>query len=160
MGKGLVTGICFRELDYTVILVPNTDPVKPKGFHGFPGGIIEDNETPREAMKRELGEEVGGDFDCENMSLLAEVPRRGRESSYIQYIFLIKDTGKKLRRTGVDNEVDAPIRATLKDAVSGNIPVFRSHLAALLIFLKIDANDPILVQLRKVLLMRLELESW
>jgi mutator protein MutT len=61
-------------------------------YHVFPGGGIEENETPEQAVIREVKEELGLDVRVER--LIAEVHyRRYREIRTQQYYFLVSITG-------------------------------------------------------------------
>ncbi len=143
---GMVTGICLDTRRGSVIIVKNIDQNKPR-FFGFPGGIIEPEEKPESAMAREWAEEVGGDVFglLEFMGPPHLRLRTGHNDNYTQYIFIIKDSGKPLRKTGVTGEVEAPIRVKLKDITTGKIRLFRSHTDTLrLILEKLSEEDLIM----------------
>ncbi len=146
MGNEMVSGVCIGEADYTVILVENVDPSKPQKTFGLPGGVIEGEESPEEALRREWVEEVGNEEEFGPLKgfIAAEITMHGQKGTYMKYVSLVKDWGRKLRKTGVENEVGPPIRFPLNDVVSGKVKVFRGHLQPLLCVLKILEEDPII----------------
>jgi len=166
MAEGMVSGVSIGETNYTVILVENLDPSKPLKTFGLPGGVIEKRESPEEAFRREWAEEVGneGDFGPLKGFIATKITMHGRKGTYTKYVGLVKDWGRKLRKTGVKNEVGPPIRFPLNDVVSGKVKVFKNHLLPLLYVLKVlagddldgDAGDPIIRNIVLKLEFRLE----
>lgn len=58
-----------------------------KPYWTFPGGIIDANETPREAAIRETLEEVGIAVDAEKVKFFAVANRKSRVAETYQFIF-------------------------------------------------------------------------
>lgn len=149
MGEGMVTGICMNLKKCTVVVVKNIDQTKPM-FFGFPGGIIEPGEKPESAIAREWAEEVGGENDFGPLEFMMGPPyerlRTSRSGDYFQYIFIINDPGKPLRKTGVTGEVEPPSRIPLKDITTGKVRLFKSHLATLRLVLEKLAQESLIME--------------
>ena len=67
-----------------------------KKYWSFPGGWIEDDQTPSEAAIRELKEEAGIDVSIDSLKLIQVVNRKSSFLSSYQFIFktseILKDT--------------------------------------------------------------------
>lgn len=128
-GNGLVSGVCYNPKDETIICVFDEER-RPLNAYGLPGGIIEDGETPREAMCREWSEEVGeAVFECRPALTL---PRKG----YQHHFFLINNPKNELRITGVPGETGPPQRIPLRDVILKKTKLHYFHLKSLVIILK------------------------
>ena len=57
------------------------------GLWGFPAGHIEDGETPEECALRELGEEIGSDFQIETVNQLGPLRDTFYGGIYQIYLF-------------------------------------------------------------------------
>ncbi len=140
---GMVTAVCLG-LDgkkQTIIAVKNLDRTKPLNW-GFPGGIIEKGETPQAGITRELEEEVDADIEKNIGEELLSRQRTGPHGDYVQHVFLVPDSGKPLRTTGVPGEVGPPKRILLADITTGKIKFFWSHLEILrLVLEKLSEED-------------------
>ena len=129
MNDGMVSGICIDWNNLNIVLVPNVAPEKPSEF-GLPGGIIGRNETPEEAMVREWREEVWG-HGTPQVKSFVKIKRSSDGPDYFQHLFLVEDTRRKMRKSGVKGETKAPVRVNLWDIAKGNVEVFFSHKLAL-----------------------------
>ena len=82
MGETVFVRI-FDEAGDKVLMVLNKSKImpdgkpKPKGF-GLPGGGVRSNETPFQAIPRELKEETGLEADINPEPLFSEVKRNGQ----------------------------------------------------------------------------------
>ncbi len=70
----------------------------------FPGGAVEDNESPKEAAIREAYEEVGIASNSDNVSLLTVIYSRGKDGWLDRYNFVF-----------VNNKHDRSTKLTLAD---------------------------------------------
>lgn len=58
-----------------------------KPYWTFPGGIIDSDETPREAAVRETREEVGIQVDASDVSFVAVIDRKSKITQTYQFVF-------------------------------------------------------------------------
>lgn len=72
----------------------------------IPGGVIDGNEKPAEAVKRELLEETGYLFD--DLELVSTIYPNPASSNNITYCYLAKD-GKKVQEQDLDEHEDIDI---------------------------------------------------
>jgi 8-oxo-dGTP pyrophosphatase MutT (NUDIX family) len=138
---GAAHTIFFNPLKVSVILIENIKPHKPP-LYGFPGGYIENGETPEEAAKREAEEEVGITIHRPIAHTLTIRSMAGR--NYRDFFYLCEDPGVKLRSSGTPDETGPPKRISLNDIADGKIKIFTSHLYALSLLLsrKYGKDDP------------------
>ncbi len=135
MGNGMVSGIVIDPVAETIVLVPNLVPTKPPGFWGLPGGRVEENENPKEAMEREWLEEVGQE-KIEISSRPAEIIRTGPSGPYIHHFFRVKAPKKGLKKDETPGEAGPPQRIPIKDITNGDIKVFPAHLRGIVMILE------------------------
>jgi len=67
----LVVAVALIDDQRRVLLAQRPAGKKMAGLWEFPGGKVEDNETPEEALVRELHEELGIDVDAADLEPLA-----------------------------------------------------------------------------------------
>ena len=89
--KSMVVVVLFLKGDDSPIYDHVVDQIKrrpewQKGLRNFPGGIIEDNETPEQAASRELEEETGIKVSSWNMI------RVGRQRAGFAYLYVVYAT--------------------------------------------------------------------
>lgn len=65
-----------------------------KTYWTFPGGIVDQNETPKEAAIRETREEVGIKVDPKDVSFVAVVNRKSEVAQTYQFIFKAQLTAR------------------------------------------------------------------
>ncbi len=70
-----------------------------KPYWTFPGGIIDPNETPKEAAVRETREEVGLEVALDDLSFVAVIDRKSNLMQTYQFIF------KALLKPGAANDI-------------------------------------------------------
>ena len=51
--------LCILRRDHTFLVAQITDPHTGRVYHRPPGGGLEPNESPEDAVRREIGEELG-----------------------------------------------------------------------------------------------------
>ncbi len=71
---------------------------------GLPGGRIEENQTPLEAMLREVVEETGMDISQEAISFLGKVYVRDPKKDFVYYMFKCEIFSKPNEIFLADNE--------------------------------------------------------
>lgn len=127
--RGLVSGICIDLKKEVVICVYDEERSFLRSY-GLPGGVIDENEDPVTAMRREWQEEVGNIIEsCE----FIHEERRGKEGGYFpQYFFLIKiPENCKLRTEGVLGETGPPEWMSLRKIGQREVKLHYSHLKGL-----------------------------
>ena len=67
----LVVAVALIDKQRRVLLAQRPAGKKMAGLWDFPGGKVEDNETPEQALVRELHEELGITVDIEDLEPLA-----------------------------------------------------------------------------------------
>lgn len=78
-----------------------------KPYWTLPGGIVDKNETPKQAAIREVSEEVGIVLDTVDVSFVAVVDRISNEAQTYQFIFKAKlAAGAASRITLQKSEID------------------------------------------------------
>ncbi len=58
-----------------------------KPYWSFPGGVIDKDETPKEAAIREVKEEVGIALDAANLEFVAVIDRKSIDAQTYQFVF-------------------------------------------------------------------------
>ncbi len=83
--KRMAAGVLFSDVLQRVLVVK---PTYKSGWE-IPGGIVELNESPREAAVREIKEELGIEISSERLSLLLVnyMQAGGKKSEAIMFIF-------------------------------------------------------------------------
>jgi 8-oxo-dGTP diphosphatase len=94
-----------------------------KPYWTFPGGIIDSNETPKEAAIRETREEIGITVDSRKVEFVAVVDRRSEYADTYQFIFK-----SHLSMGGLDkivlqkSEIDEYKLVTREQVATGDLP--------------------------------------
>ncbi len=103
-----------------------------KGYYKFPGGGIEGNETPKEALIREIKEETGYSIDQENITPLGyyeEIRKDLKDDSIFDqtsFYFLCNIVGEKESEQLTQSEIDCgykPVWSFLEDAMIANLTI-------------------------------------
>ena len=102
--KIVVTGILKDKDSFLVVRRSGNDELFP-GAWEFPGGHVEENETLKEGLKRELKEEIG--FDCSFDPIITNYNDEIKNSTHnIEMDFIInvkkKDLNIKLSSEHID----------------------------------------------------------
>jgi mutator protein MutT len=78
---------CYCEFEDKILLLKR-HPKKPAGHSwGLPGGKIDEGETPREAVVREVFEEIGLQIPQNELEEIDQMYVRGPNTDYIFYRF-------------------------------------------------------------------------
>lgn len=75
-----------------------------KNYWTPPGGIIDENETPKEAALRETREEVGIIVPIEAITFVAVINRRSQKAQTYQFVFTVKFTENMLTNITLDEK--------------------------------------------------------
>jgi 8-oxo-dGTP pyrophosphatase MutT (NUDIX family) len=92
-----------------------------KSYWSFPGGVIDKDETPKQAGVREVAEEVGIHLDESKLQFVAVVDRKSADAHTYQFVFRAP-----LESTMVDHivlqssELEEFALVTAEDVKSGN----------------------------------------
>lgn len=84
-----------------ILLLKEFRVAHKKKMFGFPGGLIEKNETPLKCIKREAKEEIG--VDIKNLKLIGKFIRNGNYHCGIDYIFSAKTHYDKIKTNKLVN---------------------------------------------------------
>lgn len=136
--KGMVSAVCIDWPKREILLVLNTDPEKPLGFWGLPGGKMKNGETPEKAVIRELARETnqGG----KAIKYRVEIPKTGSNGDYIHsFIFVRIISEKELKN--YEDPLAVPRWIPLEEIILGRIKMFRGHIRGLMSVLEKMAEE-------------------
>ncbi len=131
MGAGeMVSGVKISPEKEEILLVYNLVPSKPAAWC-LPGGRVEEDETPAEAMAREWAEETGqGGI---KLGHAEKITRHGSSGEYDHCFFPIKSSSKKgFKKEPTPNEVGPPHWIPFREIFSGKYKAFPTHLQGVL----------------------------
>jgi mutator protein MutT len=95
--------VAVPRKDGRYLFLQRAEHKKSPGIWTFPGGSVEDGETPREAMRREMKEETGLEPEVVDETEPFERTVRGRK--HIMHYFLVEVSGEvELDREHQDHE--------------------------------------------------------
>ena len=87
-----------------ILLVRRALGIVRSGFYTIPGGFLDQNETARQAVLRELQEESGYIGEVEVLFKINDSPKRPKEDRQnVDFIFVVKITGGEMK---LNKEVD------------------------------------------------------
>jgi len=88
-------------LNKKILIARRASNVPYSGFYEFPGGKVEENETPVEALKRELNEELG--INCSIKDFFQEIKWENKFLLKCYFVDMIeKDLSKMEKRVHDD----------------------------------------------------------
>lgn len=124
---------CFCEFEDKILLLKR-HPNKPQGHTwGIPGGKLDEGETPRTAVVREVCEEVGIGINEEDLEEIDKMYVRGTQMDYIFYRFRTRF----LTLPAIDLSLEEHVEArwvTLEEALQ--LPLIYGGVEALLNYQK------------------------
>jgi ADP-ribose pyrophosphatase YjhB (NUDIX family) len=118
--KGTGAGALIRDsLGRILFVVPNY-----RRCLEIPGGIVEDDESPRAACAREVREETGLVIDVGPLLVVDWVPARGHWGDLLVFVFDggVIDAELAVRLTPQDDELDGLALLTLAEASDRLLP--------------------------------------
>ena len=107
LGSVLLALLC-QEKD--LIVLARQPGMRDPIYWKLPGGRISTNETPHEAIIREVFEETGIDLSSQDLMLAREIPQVGPKGPYIQYLFIVSVPYALVR--GHDNKMVTQVDTT------------------------------------------------
>ncbi len=81
--KRMASGVLFRDAQGRILLVK---PAYKEGW-GLPGGVVEENESPKAACLREVGEELGLELPIGRLLLVDYNHPRDQKTESLMFIF-------------------------------------------------------------------------
>lgn len=98
---------CYCECDGKLLFLKR-NPTKPWGnCWGIPAGKLEKMEAPKEAIIREVREEVGLEINDETLQMLGPLYCRLPEFDYLFHVFYKPFTELPLIQLGLDEHLEA-----------------------------------------------------
>lgn len=92
-----------------------------KAYWTFPGGIVDTNETPRQAAIREVKEEVGIDLGDLPLDFVAVIDRISTIAQTYQFVFSARVTNALLETIVLQaSEIDSYEAVSRQDVLSGS----------------------------------------
>lgn len=79
--------LAFLTIGDTILLLRRANTTFAPGLYHMSGGKVEAGETPRQAIKREVYEELGLVIDEDNFNLVHTFSRKGPETELVALVF-------------------------------------------------------------------------
>lgn len=134
MSAGMVSAACFDWPKREILLVLNTDPEKPLGFWGLPGGKMKEGETAEEGVLRELGQETNQEGETTKYSV--EIPKTGSDGNYIHHFIVVRIISPENELKNHEDPAAIPKWISLEEIILGRVKLFRSHVQGLILVLE------------------------
>jgi ADP-ribose pyrophosphatase YjhB (NUDIX family) len=134
--KGMVSAVCIDWPKREILTVQNnTDPKKPLGFMGLPGGKIKEGEIPEKAVCRETKQETNQEGKA-IMKYVVEIPKPGADGNYVHYFIIVKiiSSGNELENN--EDPRDTPKWVSLQEIIEGRVKMFRGHVKGCIMLLE------------------------
>ncbi len=134
MGNGMVSAVCINRAKKEILLVLNTEPEKPLGFWGLPGGKMKEEEAAGKAVIRELIQETNQEGEIVKHSV--EISKTGSKGEYIHHFVAVRivSFGKELKN--YENPKGTPEWIPLQKIITGEVKMFRGHIQGLILILE------------------------
>ena len=81
--KRMAVGVLFLDEQENILLVKPTY----RSYWLLPGGVVEKNESPRQACVREVKEELSLDVPVETLLCVEYLPKENEKNEYVQFVF-------------------------------------------------------------------------
>lgn len=93
-----------------------------KDYWSFPGGIVDGDETPRDAAVREVEEETGVRLDPDSLKFVMVVDRISRIAQTYQFVFEVKVDSSILQAISLDGDEITGYEIVTREAIlAGNL---------------------------------------
>jgi 8-oxo-dGTP diphosphatase len=91
-----------------------------KDYWTIPGGVIDENETPRQAAVREVAEEIGLTIKADDLSFSSVIDRISDSAQTYQFIFMLKTPVENKAFTLQQSEIDEVAFVSRAQVASGH----------------------------------------
>jgi len=129
----MFSNVCINWQRREILTIPNTDPKKPLGFVGLPGGKAKDGETPEIGGPRELFQETNQDGKA--TKYIIEIPKTDHDGEYIHYFIATKIIFERELKNH-EEPSSIPQWVPFQEIISGRVKMFRSHIQGLILLLE------------------------
>lgn len=129
----MFSNVCIDWKKKEILTILNTDPKKPLGFTGLPGGKAKNGETPEVGGPRELFQETNQWGAATRHRV--EIPKTGSDGDYVHYFIAVKIVYKR----GLKNHeepLSTPQWVPLQEIIAGRVKMFRGHIQGLIMLLE------------------------
>lgn len=130
----MFSDVAFRGGYKEILTNLNTDPKKPLGFVGLPGGKAKDEELPEIGGPREFFQETNQDGRA--TKYIVAIPKTNPDGDYyIHYFILIKIISERELKNHEEPSA-IPQWIPVEEIISGRVKMFRSHVQGLIMLLE------------------------
>lgn len=138
MAKAMFSNVCINWRKKEILTILNTDPKKPLGFVGLPGGKARNEETHEIGGPRELYQETNQEVQPTKHHV--EIQKTGPDGDYIHYFIAVKIiTERELKNH--EEPLAIPQWVLFEEIISGRVKMFRSHIQGLTLLLEKMAEE-------------------
>jgi len=130
----MVSAVCIDWRTKQILLVLNTDPEKPLGFWGLPGGKMKEGEAVEIGALRELFQETNQEGKI--LGYRIEIPKAGSRGDYIHNFVAVRiiPDGRELKN--YEDPAATPKWIPFQEIIAGRVKMFRGHIRGLMLVLE------------------------
>ncbi len=134
MSDGMVSAVCINWTGREILLVLNTNPEKPLGFWGLPGGKMKEWESPEVGAIRELYQETNQEGTATKFAV--EIPKIGSYCDYVHSFIVVRIVSSERELKNYEDPKAIPKWIPLQEIIAGRVKMFRGHVRGLILVLE------------------------